>query len=221
MATTAPLMPISEKACSTDNRTLCANCAPLYESLHPHIDHRALQCPSLTTYPVLLLLRVHRATNPSQARWTNTISQQLGGLITTQMQTLFTIEPPVPIPVFVTQQFRPEYTDLRIMVDLPHKPDMDYETFLHRVLGVAVGIPDLGYRQEGWRVELPKVDECAQHFRLRFWDEHMCDRQAVVDVEDKFWEQGEALPTDAQEIRRFGDVVLIQPEVYIWGLEPN
>jgi hypothetical protein len=84
-----------------------------------------------------------------------------------------TEDPATRIPMVGTQRFRPEYTDLSIMVDLPYSLDLS-DGDIDDMLGVAAQIPDLGYGQEGWRVEEVDVarGQCGQAFRLGFWGEH-------------------------------------------------
>ncbi|KAL3490063.1 hypothetical protein BJX62DRAFT_238517 [Aspergillus germanicus] len=175
-----------QTACSTSSNNLCAQCLPLYTPMHGHIPAEQLNCPSLTTYPYILRIRVHPAMTAAEGQLIQTISQQLANVIAPRVQNMFgggaaaaaAAGNNAPIPIIGTQKFRPEYTDLSFLIDLPSRVDLSGGDVV-ATLGIAAFIPCLGYGQESWSWDSPEADECAQWFRLTFFEENFAESQRV------------------------------------------
>jgi hypothetical protein len=152
-----------------------------------HIPAEQLDCASLTTYPYTLRIRVRPARTAAEVQLIQTISQQLANVIAPRVQNMFgggaaaaaaAGGTNAPIPIIGTQKFRPEYTELSMLIDLPSHVDLSGGGVV-ATLGIAAFIPCLGYGQESWSWDSPEVDECAQWFRLTFFEEHFAESQRV------------------------------------------
>ncbi|KAL2860105.1 hypothetical protein BJX68DRAFT_261075 [Aspergillus pseudodeflectus] len=149
-------------ACSTSSTNLCAKCAPLYTHLRGHIPADRLNCPSLTTYPIHLKIRIRPATNAAEVQEIHNICRDIARVMT-------------------PQEFRREYTDLFILVDLPWEVDVSDWNFIDEILGVAGLIPLLAAGQEEWQVCSPESGECAHQFRLGFWIDHLRESRRAAE----------------------------------------
>jgi hypothetical protein len=124
-------------ACSTSSTNLCAKCAPLYTHLRGHIPADRLNCPSLTTYPIHLKIRIRPATNAAEVQEIHNICRDIARVMTPQVQNMFGLAPGTPVPMAGRKEFRREYTDLFILVDLPWEVDVSDWNVIDEILGVA------------------------------------------------------------------------------------
>ncbi|KAL3454162.1 hypothetical protein BJX65DRAFT_301949 [Aspergillus insuetus] len=76
-------------ACSTSSSNLCAQCAPLYTPLAGHIPSEKLNCPTPTTYPIILKIRIRPATTPAEAQETHSIPRAIARVLAPQVQNMF------------------------------------------------------------------------------------------------------------------------------------
>ncbi|CEL06987.1 hypothetical protein ASPCAL10154 [Aspergillus calidoustus] len=183
-------------ACSTTSTNLCAKCAPLYTHLHGHIPADRLNCPSLTTYPIHLKIRIRPATNAAEVQEIHNICRDIARVMTPQVQNMFGLAPGTPVPMAGRKEFRREYTDLFILVDLPWEVDVSDWNVIDEILGVAGLIPLLAAGQEEWQVCSPESEECAQHFRLGFWIDHLRESRRAAERRRRREQQ----PQQAQQV---------------------